>query len=183
MSFSGIVLNGGTSSRMGRDKGEIIYQGKSLLSVALDSLIDAEADEIFIVGGDKPLHYPNKPITLLKDLFPNEGPLGGVITGLRSAKNEIAVILACDYLDTDGELVKECISFLGTNSMVFPVYRSTNQFLFSAIRTNILSILEEHFANGVRSMHEAVALISCETYEPSRPERLRSANTPSELNE
>ena len=183
MPFSGIVLNGGTSSRMGRDKGEIIYQGKTLLSVALNSLIDAEADEIFVVGGDKPRDYPNKSITLLNDLFPNEGPLGGVITGLRSAKNEIAVILACDYLDTDGELVKECISFIGNNSMVFPVYKNSRQFLFSAIRTNVCSILEKHFANGVRSMHQAVAHISCETYEPSRPEKLRSANTPYELNE
>jgi molybdopterin-guanine dinucleotide biosynthesis protein A len=183
MPFSGIVLNGGTSSRMGRDKGEIIYQGKTLLSVALNSLIDAEADEIFVVGGDKPRDYPNKSITLLNDLFPNEGPLGGVITGLRSVKNEIAVILACDYLDTDGELVKECISFIGNNSMVFPVYKNSRQFLFSAIRTNVCSILEKHFANGVRSMHQAVAHISCETYEPSRPEKLRSANTPYELNE
>ena len=183
MAFSGIVLNGGTSSRMGRDKGQINFHGRTLLTVAIDSLTDACADEILIVGGDKLPNYPNKSITLLDDLFPNEGPLGGIITGLRSTKNEIAFILACDYLDIDSELVKECIASLGSYSMVSPLYKNRKQFLFSAIKTEILNNLEEHFTNGVRSMHEATANINYGTYKSSRPENLRSANTPSELNE
>ena len=98
MNFSGIVLNGGSSSRMGRDKGEIVYKGRRLIDIAIESLIAAEVKDVIIVGGEKKIHSLKTNIKYCEDLFPNEGPLGGVITGLRNIKSDIAVILACDYL-------------------------------------------------------------------------------------
>ena len=53
MNFSGIVLNGGSSSRMGRDKAEILYKGRRLIDIAIESLIAAEVKDVVIVGGEK----------------------------------------------------------------------------------------------------------------------------------
>tara|TARA_B100000965_G_scaffold165357_2_gene137665 strand:+ start:936 stop:1490 length:555 start_codon:yes stop_codon:yes gene_type:complete len=181
MIFSGIVLNGGLSSRMGRDKGEILHKGRRLIDIAVESLITAEANDIVIVGGGEQITSLKKDIQYCEDLYPNEGPLGGVITGLRNVESDIAVILACDYLDIDSSVVLECISKLSSRSMVFPFYKGKEQYLLSAIRTESIEALESQFMKGVRSMHEASTLLDCESYQSAYPEKLRSANTPSQL--
>ncbi|MGB1786409.1 MAG: molybdenum cofactor guanylyltransferase [Acidimicrobiales bacterium] len=183
MNFSGIVLNGGSSSRMGRDKGEIVYKGRRLIDIAIESLISAEVKDVVIVGGEKKIHSLETNIQYCEDLFPNEGPLGGVITGLRNIKSDIAVILACDYLEIDSSVVLECVSKLNARSMVFPLYQGEKQYLFSAIRTECVEALELQFMKGVRSIHEAVTCLDCVTYESAYPKKLRSANTPSQLND
>ena len=181
MNFSGIVLNGGSSSRMGSDKGEIVYKGRRLIDIAIESLIAAEVKDVIIVGGEKKIHSLKTNIQYCEDLFPNEGPLGGVITGLRNIKSDIAVILACDYLEIDSSVVLECVSKLNARSMVFPLYQGKEQYLFSAIRTECVEALELQFMKGVRSIHEAVTCLDCVTYESAYPKKLRSANTPSQL--
>ena len=161
MNFSGIVLNGGSSSRMGRGKGEIGYKGRRLIGIAIESLIAAEVKDVIIVGGEKKIHSLKTNIQYCEDLFPNEGPLGGVITGLRNIKSDIAVILACDYLEIDSSVVLECVSKLNARSMVFPLYQGKEQYLFSAIRTECVEALELQFMKGVRSIHEAVTCLDC----------------------
>ena len=72
-----------------------------------------------------------------------------MITGLKSVKSDIAVILACDYLDIDTSVVLECISKLNSRSMVFPFHEGKEQYLFSTIRTKNVELLESQFMNGV----------------------------------
>ncbi|MGB1676663.1 MAG: NTP transferase domain-containing protein, partial [Acidimicrobiales bacterium] len=136
---------------MGRDKGEIVYKGRRLIDIAIESLIAAEVKDVIIVGGEKKIHSLKTNIQYCEDLFPNEGPLGGVITGLRNIKSDIAVILACDYLEIDSSVVLECVSKLNARSMVFPLYQGKEQYLFSAIRTECVEALELQFMKGVRS--------------------------------
>ena len=116
-------------------------------------------------------------------LIGDNGAKGGVITGLKNVESDIAVILACDYLDIDSSLVLECVSKLNSRSMAFPVYEGKEQFLFSTIRVESLDTLEMQFMKGVRSMLEATDFLDCESYHSAHPEKLRSANTPSQLNE
>ena len=181
MNFSGIVLNGGSSSRMGRDKGEILYKGRRLIDIAIEALLAAEVKDVVIVGGEKKIQSLEANIQYCEDLFPNEGPLGGVITGLRNIKSDIAVILACDYLEIDSSVVLECVSKLKARSMVFPLYQGKEQYLFSAIRTECVEALELQFLKGVRSIQKAITCLDCVTYESAYPKKLRSANTPSQL--
>jgi len=48
--FAGVVLAGGRSSRMGRDKAELVYQGHSLLAHMLARLQECGAHPILISG-------------------------------------------------------------------------------------------------------------------------------------
>ncbi|MEC8364374.1 MAG: NTP transferase domain-containing protein, partial [Actinomycetota bacterium] len=68
MNFSGIVLNGGSSSRMGRDKGEIVYKGRRLIDIAIESLIVAEVKDVVIVGGERKIHPLETNIQYCEDL-------------------------------------------------------------------------------------------------------------------
>lgn len=70
-----VVLAGGRSSRMGRDKAGLVMDGHSLLERAIKLLKDAGAEQI-LVSGTFP-QYPCVP-----DLLPEAGPLGGLYSTL-----------------------------------------------------------------------------------------------------
>ena len=98
-----IVLCGGRSRRMGKDKGSLILNGKPMIIHVLDTVKDI-VDEIVLVLRDQDQIDKYKPI--LKDEYPSvkivtdetkdQGPLIGILTGLLHINSEFAQILPCD---------------------------------------------------------------------------------------
>ncbi|HEU0073109.1 MAG TPA: molybdenum cofactor guanylyltransferase [Dehalococcoidia bacterium] len=95
---AGIILAGGMSTRLGRDKASQLLLGRSLLQRVIDRL-DGLVDEYVIVtatGQQLPPTFASRPITPVEDLFPGVGPLGGLYTGLSSISAPRAIAVACD---------------------------------------------------------------------------------------
>ncbi|MEH0007329.1 MAG: molybdenum cofactor guanylyltransferase [Flavobacteriales bacterium] len=91
--LTGIVLAGGKSSRMNRDKGLIRYKQKPFVQhiiAALQPLVD----EIIIVSDDP--QYDVFAQRRVEDWIKNVGPLAGIYTGLSHAKTRDSLILSCD---------------------------------------------------------------------------------------
>ena len=74
--FAGVVLAGGRSTRMGQDKAELIYRGRTLLAHMLARLQECGAQPIVISGPPRAGH------TTLPDQRPGLGPLGGIHAAL-----------------------------------------------------------------------------------------------------
>lgn len=100
-----IVLCGGKSSRMGRDKGSMVIQDKPMIKHILTTL-NNHINEVIIVLNDKeridkyskfinPSEY-NYTITFVEDKIKNKGPLPGIFTGLEHISSDYALILPCD---------------------------------------------------------------------------------------
>jgi molybdenum cofactor guanylyltransferase len=86
------VLAGGKSSRMGRDKPFIEYQGPTLLQRALH-LAQLVAGDVRIVGnGDKFAAYG----AVVEDVFRDRGPLGGIHAALLASQTDLNLMLAVD---------------------------------------------------------------------------------------
>ncbi|WP_105254330.1 molybdenum cofactor guanylyltransferase [Pseudoalteromonas sp. T1lg75] len=69
MKHIGMVLAGGQSSRMGRDKAELTWRGGSLLNHSLKTLALSRAQELWVSR--------NKGKGIV-DVYPKRGPLGGI---------------------------------------------------------------------------------------------------------
>jgi molybdenum cofactor guanylyltransferase len=93
MNWTGVVLAGGRSSRMGRDKALIELGGRTLLQRALD-LLAPHVDDLLIIG-DAVAHVDPLARTI-PDERPGQGPLGGLVTALKHARHELVVVVACD---------------------------------------------------------------------------------------
>src|SRR5688500_7809469 len=93
--FSGAVLAGGRSIRMGRDKALLPVGGRALVTIAADALRDAGASEVLVIGGDA-VALQDLGLTLVVDRWPGEGPLAGLATALAAAHDEVVAVLACD---------------------------------------------------------------------------------------
>ena len=97
---SGIVISGGHSSRLGQDKGLIELGGKPLICWVIEKLQSVVDEIIVVVGSDDVVHHYRavipSSVNVVSDCYPEDSPLIGVITGLRVAKGDYAVVCACD---------------------------------------------------------------------------------------
>lgn len=87
--LSGVILAGGRSLRMGRDKAWLEAGGQPLLLRQIGLLTEAGLRNLAIAAGPEdrdPLPCTPPGIPLLRDLRPGLGPLAGVECGLRWAR-------------------------------------------------------------------------------------------------
>lgn len=88
----GVVLAGGRSSRLGRDKAFVPYRGGDLLGLAVRRL-RAHLPEVWVIGRDPAPHGLDVPWRL--DDMPGYGPAAGVMTALR-ATGRPCLVTSCD---------------------------------------------------------------------------------------
>lgn len=85
----GVVLAGGASSRMGRDKAMLELDGATLLDQAIALLRDAGCTRI-VVSGDRPAHGG------VPDDAPGRGPVGGLATVLPGIEGDRLLVVPVD---------------------------------------------------------------------------------------
>lgn len=97
-SRSCIILAGGRSIRLGRDK--ILERvGNSSLLENVVSRIEPLAGEIILVVAEERSfpHLENRPkIKKVSDIFPGKGSLAGIYTGLRASSSHYNLVIAAD---------------------------------------------------------------------------------------
>ncbi len=91
--LSGIVLAGGTSRRMGRNKAELVLDGKTLLQHQADKLRALGIEDIMLSGVGCPALLGTR---VIPDEFPGTGPLAGLHACLSAARNPACLVLSVD---------------------------------------------------------------------------------------
>jgi molybdenum cofactor guanylyltransferase len=114
---TGIILSGGKSSRIGQEKGLVKLDGRPLVSWVIDMLLGVVDEIVVVVGSDEtiPRYWEVVPddVRVVSDCYPEDSPLIGLITGLREARGEYAVVCACDMPFIDPLILEMmfCISY------------------------------------------------------------------------
>ena len=91
--ITGIILAGGKSSRMGTEKGLILYKNKPFVEHIIEAMSPL-VDNIIIISNNKA--YESFGFKCYEDLIKNTGPLAGIYTGLRYSKTKNNLIVSCD---------------------------------------------------------------------------------------
>jgi molybdopterin-guanine dinucleotide biosynthesis protein A len=104
--ISAVVLAGGKSRRMGRDKRFLEVGGVTLLQRVLDTLEPIFSEILLIVAEPVPeLEALGHP--LVTDLIPGCASLGGVYAGLASAGHPRVFVAACDMPMLNAKLIRQ----------------------------------------------------------------------------
>ena len=96
--FSAVILAGGQSRRMGRDKAWLSLAGQSLLARQLELVRQLAPAEVFI-SGRADTNYCALGCRVLTDRFPDAGPLAGVERALEATAAPLLLVLAVDLPD------------------------------------------------------------------------------------
>jgi len=100
---SGVILAGGFSTRFGEDdKAVADLAGKPMIRHVAERLGDA-VDELVVncrpdqrSGLERALAGLALPVEYAEDPEPDQGPMAGIMTGLRAVEGEYAAVVACD---------------------------------------------------------------------------------------
>jgi molybdopterin-guanine dinucleotide biosynthesis protein A len=155
--FTGVVLTGGASRRMGTDKATLVVDGVALARRVADALVHAGADEVFAVGGDRAA-LAELGLNAVDDRHPGEGPLGAVITALAAARRDVVVVLGCDLPAVSSATVARLADTLTTAGADAAVTRVDDvpQVVVASYRRRVRPTLEAIFAEGGRSLRGAL---------------------------
>jgi molybdopterin-guanine dinucleotide biosynthesis protein A len=95
MSLSAVLLAGGESRRMGKDKATILFRGKPLWEVQLDVLRKLDPTEILLSARNDPSWRP-VDVQFVGDVPPSRGPLSGLAASLVTMRGTHLLALAID---------------------------------------------------------------------------------------
>jgi molybdopterin-guanine dinucleotide biosynthesis protein A len=94
MQVTGVILAGGQSRRMGQDKAFLPFGKGLLIERVIEVVQQVTADVILITN--TPERYQRFGLPMFSDVIAEAGSLGGIYTGLVSAKTPYSLCLACD---------------------------------------------------------------------------------------
>ncbi|HGY4896048.1 TPA: molybdenum cofactor guanylyltransferase MobA [Pseudomonas putida] len=176
-----LILAGGRGQRMGgRDKGLVAWQGEPLVA-HVQRVVRPLSDDLVISCNRNQEAYRTYADHLVGDAeadFP--GPLAGVIAGLKVARHEWMVVLACDAPLVDRDLI-EALSRLAVASDSAAMVRQGGfwQPMFSVLPRRILPMLEQAWAAGERSLQKALLRETVQGLECTEDDRrLSNFNSP-----
>lgn len=181
--FAGAVLAGGRSRRMGRDKALVrLRDGRPLALVAAQALREAGAEPVVAVGGDRALVAYG--LTVLDDLHPGEGPLGGLITALELAPADVVAVLTCDLPAVTAQEVGALVAALHAApaaDAAAATLEGRSQFLSAAYRQTARPALVAAFGRGERAVRRAVIGLSVVEVGGLDAAHLADVDTPAQL--
>lgn len=149
---TGIVLAGGRSRRLGRDKAVEEIGGIRIIDRVIETLNNC-CENILVIG-DRPerrseLSLPEN-VLFEHDTNTGKGSLGGLYTGLRASKTQWTLAVACDMPFLCYELIEELKSRADTDicDAVVPVVDGRFQPTHSAYSQNCVPFIEECIGSG-----------------------------------
>ena len=208
---SAVILAGGASRRMGRDKATIPIGDATLLGRVVEGLLGIGGlSRIIVVGSrvrdlDDALgvgarsRTASRTITFVEDRWPGEGPLGGLITGLRVLQtgvdgaegpavtvpetDGISFVLSCDMPNLSFDELTPLLEALEASPFIDAVLSTRlgrSQPLHSALRFSSCGLLERAFLAGERRLEAAFAGLNVR-YRPDRVGSSDDIDTPHDL--
>jgi molybdopterin-guanine dinucleotide biosynthesis protein A len=141
-----IVLAGGRSSRMGRPKAMLLFDGEPLIVHVVATLRRLFAEVVVVAAPEQDL--PSMGVTLVRDAVAYQGPVGGIYYGLAAAGSEVAFVTSCDSAFLNTDLISHLVSQIAEHDIVVPWWQGRYQPLHAVYRRRVLPLLEGQLARG-----------------------------------
>jgi molybdenum cofactor guanylyltransferase len=109
VNLSAVILAGGRSQRMGRDKAWIELDGRPLIARQIDCARSVGASEIFI-SGRASVDYSHFECPVLIDDLDDAGPLAGIERALAAAAAPLVLVLAVDMPRLTAEWLRRLVA-------------------------------------------------------------------------
>jgi len=146
-----VILAGGKSSRMGKDKAMLKINNASFIQILADKM--SGFDERFIARGPNPTaELPNWKI--IDDIYSSRGPLGGIHAAMSHSSSDALLCLSCDTPLISRDMVNKLIAAVTqeNDAAAFRTCDGQVHPLCAVYRTSLLPFIERQLLNGRNRM-------------------------------
>lgn len=178
---TGVILAGGRSSRMGRDKATLELAGATLFKRTLEVL--RSCLPAVLIAGDRPdLARPG--VDCHPDVYPGSA-LGGLYTGLLAATSEWVFVAPCDMPDPDPAIVHLLLARRAGYDVVLPRTAAGLEPLFALYRKSCLAPMRAMLDAGEYRIYDfydqvRVCYVDEDELPPGWRRALTNVNTPAD---
>jgi molybdopterin-guanine dinucleotide biosynthesis protein A len=150
-SVTAFILAGGKSSRMGRDKAFVPWEGHTLLERALE-LVGQITPNLRIVGARSKFEKLGE---VVEDIYPGRGPLGGIHAALCATSTDLNLVLAVDLPYVTKALLQYLVDQAQNSQALVAVPRLADgwQPLCAVYRKGFATIAESALREGRNAVH------------------------------
>ena len=144
-----IVMAGGDSARMGRDKALLEIEGEPMISRIVSRLEPSFERVVISAAGAGDLGFLGKEV--IPDEAPGAGPLMALVSALEKSKTELNFIMPCDLPDPPQHLLARLLREASNAEVAVPVNaRGELEPLFAVYKKSVLPSAREALAQGKR---------------------------------
>jgi len=141
--MTSIILAGGKSSRLGRNKALQVIGGKSLIQRVIDRLAILSTEIIIVTADGEAIPcYSTVEIKTVADIYPEKGPLVGIFSGLLSSSDPHAIAVGCDTPFLSVSLIKYMAQICSVYDVVVPRIRNKLEPLCAVYSKNCSSHIQ-----------------------------------------
>lgn len=187
MKVTGVIQAGGKSTRMGgRPKALLELGGQRIIERVVEAVAPAVSDLIIVTN--TPELYAFLGLSMVADVYPDRGSLGGIYSGLKAAAGDAAFTVACDMPFLHPEVVRLVVERAESGDVVIPRVGDQLETLHAAYAKSCLPHIEERLVAGrlkIVEFFERVRVVEIPEAEVARFRDpaivFMNVNTPDEL--
>ena len=143
--ITGVILVGGKSRRMGRDKAFLEIAGRPLFEIILD-LFRESFSRILLVG-NREERFASYGLPVVPDIYPGSS-LGGLYTGLHHAETEHVFVSSCDLPFPSARVLRHLCSLKEGYDAVVPSTSYGYEPLFALYAKSCLAPIRAQLDRG-----------------------------------
>jgi molybdenum cofactor guanylyltransferase len=138
---SAIILAGGKSSRMGRAKALLEFDGVPLIAHLVRGLNEIFGETVVVAAPEQEL--PPLAATVARDEVAYQGPVGGIYYGLKAAQGDACFVTSCDVAFLNRPLIAHLFAQISDHEVVVPYWEERFQPLHAVYRRSVLPLLAD----------------------------------------
>jgi molybdopterin-guanine dinucleotide biosynthesis protein A len=175
----GLVLCGGQSARMGRDKGLITYH-KQPQREHTYHLLSEICDEVYLSCNQNQNAVIDKRFNIIVDdpQYFGIGPLGAILTSFEQLPGKDILVVGCDYPFLTKEELNSFLESIGDSSIAASFFNETYEPALAWYSHRVVKQLLEMFRSGEFSLNQFLTRVNAHKYFPRNPRIVKSIDTP-----
>jgi molybdenum cofactor guanylyltransferase len=178
--LNGLVLAGGKSTRMGKDKALLQWHGKEQMYYLAD-MLEEFCNEVFISCRIDQANSIDKKYKVITDEYKNAGPLAAIISAFHQNRNCAWLVVACDLPLIDEKTIEYLIQHRDQTAIATTYkspYDNLPEPLITIWEPGALPLLESALSKGRLSPQRVLLNTKIKMIEAPDSNVLLNANTP-----
>ena len=182
----GLILSGGRSTRMGRDKGAMQYHGESQVSYLYGLLYGITQRTFVSCRSDQVQEKHIQDYESIEDRYIGFGPTGGILSAFHKYPQAAWLVLACDMPFINRESIQQLLEKRNPYKMATCFYNGEKRWpepLCTIYEPKAAMKLGYYLAMGKSCPRKVLMNSKIECLDPENSSALKNANTPDDYDQ